>query len=115
MPRTGTTLLERILGNHPQIKTCGELNDFRQQMQWVNNRRTTLTLDADIGPFVARLDATMLGRRYLAKTGWLTKGKAFYSDKHPLNVLWCGPIMLLARTGGGWKITHIHWSTRQAG
>ena len=93
MPRTGTTLLERILGNHPQIETCGELNDFRQQMQWVNNRRTTLTLDADIGPFVARLDATMLGRRYLAKTGWLTKGKSFYSDKHPLNVLWCGPIM----------------------
>ena len=39
MPRTGTTLLERILGNHPQIKTCGELNDFRQQMQWVNNER----------------------------------------------------------------------------
>ena len=49
MPRTGTTLLERILGNHPQIETCGELNDFRQQMQWANNQRLTLTLDVDIG------------------------------------------------------------------
>ncbi|MFL6591750.1 MAG: tetratricopeptide repeat-containing sulfotransferase family protein [Luteimonas sp.] len=93
MPRTGTTLLERILGNHPQIETCGELNDFRQQMQWVNNRRTTLTLDVDVGDFVARLDPTLLGRRFLAKTKWLSKDKAFYSDKHPINMLWCGPIM----------------------
>jgi len=23
--------------------------------------------------------------------------------------------MLLARTTAGWKITHIHWSSRQAG
>jgi hypothetical protein len=93
MPRTGTTLLERILGNHPQIETCGELNDFRQQMQWANNRRTSLTLDVDVGPFVAGLDANVLGKRYLAKTKWLTRGKAFYSDKHPLNMLWCGPIL----------------------
>ncbi|HMB43755.1 MAG TPA: sulfotransferase, partial [Luteimonas sp.] len=93
MPRTGTTLLERILGNHPQIETCGELNDFRQQMQWANNRRLTLTLGADIGEFVAGVDANVVGQRYLAKTQCLTKGKAFYSDKHPLNMVWCGPIM----------------------
>jgi Sulfotransferase family len=93
MPRSGTTLLERILGNHPQIETCGELNDFRQQMQWANNRRTTLTLDAEVGAFVAQLDANLLGYRFLAKTKWLTKGKSLYSDKHPLNMLWCGPIL----------------------
>lgn len=93
MPRTGTTLLERILGNHPQIETCGELNDFRQQMQWVNNQRLSLTLDAGIGDFVARLDTTMLGNRYLAKTKWLTRDKALYSDKHPMNFQWCGPIL----------------------
>ena len=57
----GTTLLERILGNHPQIKTCGELNDFRQQMQWVNNHRLSLTLEPWIGDYLARLDPTLLG------------------------------------------------------
>ena len=93
MPRTGTTLLERILGNHPQIKTCGELNDFRQQMQWVNNRRLTLTLDEDIGEYVARLDPTLLGGRYLAKTAWRAEGSAFYVDKHPMNFQWCGAIL----------------------
>jgi tetratricopeptide (TPR) repeat protein len=93
MPRTGTTLLERILGNHPQIKTCGELNDFRQQMQWVNNRRLTLTLEEQIGEYIAALDSTVLGHRYLAKTAWVTQGKGLYVDKHPMNFQWCGAIL----------------------
>jgi tetratricopeptide (TPR) repeat protein len=93
MPRTGTTLLERILGNHPQIKTCGELNDFRQQMQWVNNHRLSLTIEPWIGDFVARLDPTMLGCRYLAKTAWVAGDSAYYVDKHPMNFQWCGAIL----------------------
>jgi hypothetical protein len=86
-------LLERILGNHPDIETCGELNDLRQQIQWVNNLRLNLTMTPELGPYVARLDADLLGHRYLAKTRYHAKGKAFYSDKHPLNMLWCGPIL----------------------
>ena len=93
MPRTGTTLLERILGNHPQIKTCGELNDFRQQMQWVNNHRLSLTLEPWIGDYLARLDPTLLGNRYLAKTAWRAQGAASYVDKHPMNFQWCGAIL----------------------
>lgn len=93
MPRTGTTLLERILGNHPQIATGGEINDFRQQMQWVNNRRLPTDLDASIGDFVSRLDYTLLGRRYLEKTDWLRAGKPFYSDRHPLNFMYVGMIL----------------------
>ena len=93
MPRTGTTLLERILGNHPQIKTCGELNDFRQQLQWANNQRLSLTLDPGIGDFVARMDPNVVGNRYLIKTAWLADDKAYYVDKHPMNFQWCGPIL----------------------
>jgi hypothetical protein len=93
MPRTGTTLLERILGNHPEIRTCGELNDFRQQMQWVNDQRLSMTLEPWIGDYVARLDPTLLGRRYLAKSAWAAGGSAFYVDKHPMNFQWCGAIL----------------------
>ncbi|NUS61890.1 MAG: sulfotransferase [Lysobacter sp.] len=93
MPRTGTTLLERILGNHPQIKTCGELNDFRQQMQWANDERLSLTVDPGIGEFVKRLDAHIVGNRYLIKTAWAAENNAFYVDKHPMNFQWCGAIL----------------------
>lgn len=93
MPRTGTTLLERILGNHPRITTCGELNDFRNQMQWVNDARLPQQIDGNFGTFVSELDYTMLGRRYLEKTRWLTQGRAYFSDKHPMNFMSCGMIL----------------------
>ena len=93
MPRTGTTLLERILGNHPQIRTCGELNDFRQQMQWANNQRLSLTVDPGIGDFVARMDPHIVGSRYLIKTAWASENNAFFVDKHPMNFIWCAAIL----------------------
>jgi len=93
MPRTGTTLLERILGNHPQIQPCGELTDFLQQMQWVNDTRLPPELDGAYGAFISRLDYALLGRRYLEKTRWQAKGRPFFSDKHPMNFISCGPIL----------------------
>jgi tetratricopeptide (TPR) repeat protein len=93
LPCAGTTMMERILGNHPQIATCGELDDFRQQMQWVNNVRLPVELDGNFGNFVAHLNYSVLGRRYLEKTRWLTEGKTFFSDSQPMNFMLCGPIM----------------------
>ena len=34
MPRSGTTLLERILGNHSMVMPTGELADFPRQLRW---------------------------------------------------------------------------------
>ena len=39
-------------------------------MQWANNQRMSLTLEPWIGDFVARLDAHIVGNRYLIKTAW---------------------------------------------
>ena len=93
MPRTGTTILERVLGNHPDVTTCGELNDFRTQMQWVSRMRMPVHLDGRIGAMLAKMDYTLLGRRFLEKTNWLTEGKKFYSDKHPNNFLYVGMML----------------------
>jgi ketosteroid isomerase-like protein len=53
-----------------------------------------------------------------ADTGWVLSEKRVRRDaasaQGPREVL-VTETMLLARTTGGWKITHIHWSTRQAG
>jgi ketosteroid isomerase-like protein len=50
--------------------------------------------------------------------GWVVSEKRLRSTiagaQAPREIL-VTETMLLARTGGGWKITHIHWSTRQAG
>jgi hypothetical protein len=93
MPHSGITEMQRVLGNHPQIAACGELDDFRQQMQWVNNVRLPEELDGNFGNFVAHLNYSVLGRRYLEKTRWLTEGKAMFIDSQPMNFMLCGPIM----------------------
>jgi hypothetical protein len=38
MPRTGTTLLERILGGHGDVEAGGELNDFESALSLATNR-----------------------------------------------------------------------------
>ena len=38
MPRSGTTLLERIVGNHSQVMPAGELADLPRQLRWTADR-----------------------------------------------------------------------------
>jgi len=65
MPRSGTTLLERIVGNHPQVAPAGELNDFPRQLRWTADRHGHAALDLPLLAASRTLDAALLGRRYL--------------------------------------------------
>ncbi len=85
MPRSGTTLLERMLGNHSQVALAGELTDFSAQLRWVADTRNLQT-DAAMA-HVGGLDHAELGRRYLAQTQWYARGRRFYIDKQPTNWL----------------------------
>lgn len=87
MPRSGTTLLDRMLSNHSAIASAGEIIDFWRQLHWVadvvpNKSRGLLSIieKADI------LDYRALGERYLRQTQWRAGGKAFYIDKLPANI-----------------------------
>ena len=92
MPRSGTTVLERMLGNHSKVTAAGELMDFTVQLHWVADTRNVIG-----EPFMSRLsgfDFTELGRRYLARTEWYARGKAFFIDKQPPNWMWVAAIHL---------------------
>ena len=93
MPRTGTTLFERILGNHPQITPCGELTDFKIQLQWVADTPLPVQLHPGFGELVSKIDFQLLGDRYLEKTRHLAEGRPLFSDKMPLNCLYAGLIL----------------------
>jgi hypothetical protein len=83
LPRSGTTVLERMLANHSAVASAGELVDFGMQLYWeadtsdVQNERFLSRL--------ARLDFEEVGRRYLARTQWRARGKPFFIDKQPPN------------------------------
>lgn len=92
MPRTGTTLLERILGNHSQVMTGGELRDF--------NTALCRESDSFIGSsarvsWVERLkdiDFGRVGQDYLQRTDARAAGHRYLVDKNPVNFIHAGHI-----------------------
>ena len=85
MPRSGTTLLERVLGNHPDIADAGELHDLVWQMRWCADLRGSKYLDLALAKRAEQFDFAELGRRYLEHSAWRARGKPVYTDKMPAN------------------------------
>ena len=92
MPRTGTTLLERMLGRHSEVKSAGELLDFGQLLassaraSMEANPGTTL-LEASL-----RIDFAALGRDYMVGAREAASGSPVFIDKMPINYIYCGLI-----------------------
>ncbi len=90
-PRTGTTVLERILGNHSEVASAGELNDFHLQLCWQAD-----ALVEHVDPALIRacveMDFGAVGRGYRQRTSWRSPDKRFLIDKLPVNVWYAGLI-----------------------
>ena len=87
MPRSGTTLLERILSSHSQVASAGEIIDFWRQLHWVAD--VVPAQSASLLEIIRRsvhIDYRELGERYLKQTQWRAQGKAYYIDKLPANI-----------------------------
>ncbi|HSN00531.1 MAG TPA: sulfotransferase [Rudaea sp.] len=90
MPRSGTTLLDRLLGAHPQVQSAGELGDFARALRWSADHFTNQPFDTAILDRAEGLDYAALGRRYLAQTRWRANGKPYFVDKLPVNWIQAG-------------------------
>jgi len=92
MPRSGTTLLERILGNHSLVTSAGELPDLSRQLRWVADLHGHPLLDDALLDALPQLDFAELGRRYLEQSQWRANGRPYYVDKLPPNFMLVGCI-----------------------
>lgn len=95
LPRSGTTLVDRILGSHSQVESAGELNDFAQALV-AAVRRDSGGAPLSRQELVARsahVDFAALGKEYLRRArAVLTAEPIRFTDKMPLNYLYCGLI-----------------------
>jgi len=85
MPRTGTTLVERILSNHEQIASAGELNDFGQCVSWEADHFFSSPLRERSLDHWATADYASIGREYLRRTDRLAGTTGYLIDKNPVN------------------------------
>jgi tetratricopeptide (TPR) repeat protein len=94
LPRTGTTLLERIISQHPQVLAAGELHDFSSCLTkaTIKSSTTPLTNKVDFIQQTAKVDFSELGQAYIQSTSMLTTESPIFIDKMPLNFLYTGLI-----------------------
>lgn len=91
MPRTGTTLVERVLTQHDDVYSVGELSLFPQLL--ASMAQQYLTQHKSVGSLhdaALQLDFAELGRRYTAAVAEISGGKSYTLDKLPVNFLYCG-------------------------
>ena len=90
MPRTGTTLVERILTSHSSVFSAGELQAFGLALKRASRSASNHILDADTVEQGAKLNFEELGQRYLASTRPATGRTAHFVDKMPMNFFYIG-------------------------
>ena len=94
LPRTGSTLVERILGAHSAVHSLGELPDFIRHLNRMMEGLPGLAGASRAGMVAAstRLDFSALGAAYLAGLAPLAGTGACFIDKLPQNALYLGLI-----------------------
>jgi tetratricopeptide (TPR) repeat protein len=117
LPRSGSTLVDRILGSHSQVRSAGELNCFALALVDAA-RRGSGNAALSRRELVARsagVDFAALGRDYLerARAAGATRDavRMRFTDKMPLNYLYCG---LITRALPNARIVHVSRSPMAA-
>jgi hypothetical protein len=95
MPRTGTTLVERILAGHSEVTSAGELHDFSSELVKEIQRHSQgkpVAKDRIVQASL-KVDFARLGRNYVkAARQAVEPASPQFIDKLPFNLLYCGLI-----------------------
>ncbi len=103
-PRTGTTLIERIMTAHSDVSSAGELQQFAMSIKRLSGVVSPKPMTADIVRKAGSIDLNELGSMYLHATRTLQGGTARFVDKMPVNYLYV-PIIAAALPNA--KIVHV--------
>lgn len=90
MPRSGTTLIERIISSHPDVFSAGELQNVAMAYKFATRGDTDEMLDEPTIALTPRVDWREMGEAYLSSTRPATGHKPHFIDKLPHNFLYAG-------------------------
>jgi len=92
LPRTGTSLVDRIVSSHPSVVSAGELSNIVQLMKAMTQTPGDRGIDIMTLRAAAKLDLARLGAAYVASTRPVTGATPRFIDKAPINYLLAGLI-----------------------
>ncbi len=90
MPRTGTTLVERILSSHPEVASAGELREFGIAIRKACGADLLTSSHDSITARISAIDWRQLGEIYLGSTRHVTGHTPHFIDKFTHNFLYAG-------------------------
>ncbi len=91
MPRTGTTLVERILASHSQVASAGESQNFGVLLKRAVGTPSPRVLDVETIARSSSIDLPAVGRAYVERTR-PGGDRPRFVDKMPLNFFYLGHI-----------------------
>ena len=103
-PRSGTTLLERMLGAHPQVHSAGELRHFGFAVRQTTGIDEPRQFTPELLEAAAGADPFRIGVAYFESTASLRGEAAHLVDKLPVNYLYL-PLILAALPQA--KVLHL--------
>lgn len=95
LPRTGTTLVDQILGSHTQVHSAGELAVFYEAIGGAIGR-TRPPVDLDIREYatlIAGLEGATLAAEYLMRVKPWRGSSPRFTDKNVTNFFYIAPIL----------------------
>ena len=103
-PRTGTTLVERIITSHSQVYSAGELKQFGTCVRRLSDYREPKRQSARLAELAATVESKKLGKAYMTMTAKVRGTLPRFVDKLPPNYLYL-PLILKALPNA--KIIHL--------
>jgi len=104
LPRTGTTLADRIISSHSQVRSVGET----QFMQMTLRRESGIESDEKMTPEMitasAKLDIGVVGDGYMNSLSYRLGDEPMFVDKLPFNILYLG---FIAKAFPNARIVHM--------
>lgn len=103
-PRTGTTLIERIISSHSQVHSAGELQQFGLALRRLGEHKDPRRFSRELFESARALDYTKVGRLYMESTARVRGNAPRFVDKLPQNYL---NIPLILKALPNAKIVHL--------
>ena len=104
LPRTGTTLTERILSNHSQVESVGETLFLQNVLRRESGVQSTEKMNPAMVEAVAKKNIGLIAKGYLDMVNFRLGDEPIFIDKLPFNFLFLG---FIAKAWPDARIIHL--------